>query len=89
MSEEYKILDSHWFSNPTLAHPIHDKHEYVQIGVVAVETFTGEWRAYIGVSYVKSKRSDEQTIAAWGSALSAQEAHGFFPELDISQYRQS
>lgn len=57
------------------------------IGVVAIETYTDEWKAYIGASHGYNKKMDEQNVAAYGSSLLPEEAHGFFPKLDISKYK--
>ena len=75
---DYIILDSRWFGGT--------------IGVVARRTglhdpASGEWKAYIGIGSGLDVEADEQHIAAWGSPLEAQEAHGFFPYLDISAYK--
>ncbi len=77
----YEILDSRWFSAMN-AH----------IGVVAVHTGMhdpekGEWKAYMGVAMGYNVENDEQLIAAIGAGLSPQEASGFFPHLDIAQYK--
>lgn len=30
---------------------------------------------------------DEQFVAKWGTGLQPEEAHGFFPHLDITKYK--
>ena len=89
----YKILDSKWFTNPTVASITN--LEDACIGIVAVRTNDHEpeapdiWKAYIGVSYGMHRQADEQIIASQGSGLPPEEAHGFFPWLDISKYKQT
>jgi len=69
----------------------------IQLGIVAAETdehlMPGQrtWRAYIGSIPTKETRErseDEQDIAEQGAMLSAQEAAGFFSNLDIKKYKQ-
>jgi len=58
------------------------------IGIVAVETFENKWQAYMGVC--KPNKTKEYVIGkviAWGAILTAEEAHGFFPQLDIARYK--
>lgn len=81
MSRE--ILGSTWFT---------DKNG--TIGVVAVITSTHdpekrEWKAHISIARGWDKQNDERLIAEWGSALSQDVAHVFFPYLDITKYKQS
>ena len=74
---EYTILGVRWIGSSR-----------GQFGVVAFETDEGEWLATIGV--VKETHSPEycvEDIARWGAKLLPQEAHGFFPELDITKYK--
>jgi hypothetical protein len=67
----------------------------VCIGFVASESETepGRWRAHVAVVPGFNERDDEQQlvnasyIADWGARLTAQEAAGFFPQLDITQYK--
>lgn len=82
-----KILDSVWFNNPTVTRLA--QCEDACIGVVAVETFddTGEWKCYIGVGAGVNRRHDEQQVATYGTGISAREAQGFFPRLDIEKYK--
>jgi hypothetical protein len=57
------------------------------IGIVAVETYRDEWQAYIGV--ITNEWSEDyalQQLAGWGIILSGEEAHAFFPQLDITTY---
>ena len=72
----YKILGARWWTP-----------KYTTIGIVAIETFNGTWKAYLGVASGFNERLDEQDIAAWGAGLQPQEAHGFFPDLDIGKYK--
>jgi hypothetical protein len=74
--EPYIILDRRWFT------PVGSF-----IGIVAVQTFEQQWKAYIGVAAGEDTKIDEQRIASLGAGLSAQEAHGIFPQLDIEQYK--
>lgn len=75
--EQYKILDSVWFSPGTEV-----------IGIVAVETFTdGQWKAYIGTTFGFDQKSDGQAIAARGAGLRWDMAQGIFPSLDIRKYK--
>jgi hypothetical protein len=62
------------------------------IGVVAARTGLhnpekGEWKAYIGTAPGHDQDFDEQFVANWGAGLSPEEAHGFFPHLDITKYK--
>lgn len=91
---EYKILDSKWFTNATFVHIMFfDIDTTACVGIVAVKTNTHEpddvleWKAYIGVSSGVNKSVDEQNIARLGSGLPPEEAHGFFPHLDITKYK--
>jgi hypothetical protein len=74
---EYIILGRWWLTSA-------DAH----MGVVARETDGHEqdetkrtWKATIGVCKGFSVKGDEQHIAAWGAALTEQQARGFFPEI--------
>ena len=73
---EPKILASRWFR------PRSDT-----IGLVAIETSQNEWEAHIGTAAGHDVVFDEKFVAKWGAALSAEEAHGFFPHLDNSKYK--
>lgn len=73
----YKILDSSWRNTM-----------FACIGIVAIETFTDEWKAYINVCHGDNQQADEQLVAATGAPLLPEEAHGFFPSLDITKYKQ-
>lgn len=73
---EYKILGSVWFNPGTEV-----------IGIVAVETFTDQWKAYIGTAFGFDQKSDEQIIAAQGAGLHWDMAQGIFPHLDIRKYK--
>lgn len=77
-AEPYKILRWRWLTTPMGV-----------IGIVAIETRQGtqEWKAYIGVGLGINQKADEQQIAAMGASLEPQEAHGFFPSLDIERYK--
>ena len=75
--QRYNILASRWLTN---------KDGFM--GVVAYETDTHEedhakrtWKAVLGRCAGDDPIADMQYIAAWGAALSEQEAHGFFPEI--------
>ena len=87
----YKILDSKWFTNPTLL--FMTRQEDACIGIVAIRTNDHEpealdiWKAYIGVGSGLNREVDEQIIASHGSGLPPEEAHGFFPDLDITRYK--
>lgn len=72
----YEVLASKWFTSVDGC-----------IGVVAVETFTNEWKAYIGIADGYNQQGDEQHIAMYGSGLLPEEAHGFFPHLNIEKYK--
>lgn len=83
MSEQRIILGRRWLS--MLAG---------HIGVVAARTGTHdpaseEWKAYVAPVLGFDTEADEQFVANWGAPLLPQEAAGFFPELDISQYKRS
>ena len=81
----YKILDAYWFTNTSLE--LMTGLESACIGIVAVETYTDEWKAYIGVSNGVSSEGDKQLIAMLGSGLFAEQAAPFFPRLDITKYK--
>lgn len=74
----YKILSSLWWTNVDGC-----------IGVVAVETFVDEWKAYIGIGFGYSQEGDEQRVAMLGCGLRPEQAHGFFPRFDIEKYKDS
>lgn len=73
----YKILASRWFST-----------DRGGIGIVAIETFTDEWAAYIGIGDGLNQQTDELYVAKLGNKLLPEEAHGFFGHLDITKYKQ-
>ena len=73
---EYKILGARWFT------PRMDT-----IGIVAVETFNDTWKAFLGTAAGHDQKFDERFVASWGAGLSPEEAHGFFPHLDIKAYK--
>ena len=78
-----EILGSVWFTNNRGV-----------IGVVAARTGMhapekGEWKAYIGIGYGRDIAEDAEVIADYGNGLSPERAHGFFPHLDISKYKDS
>ncbi len=73
---EYKVLGARWFT------PRMDT-----IGIVAVETFNDTWKAFLGTAAGHDQTFDEQFVASWGASLSPEEAHGFFPHLDIKAYK--
>lgn len=63
------------------------------IGIVAIKTNTHEpedvleWKAYLGTAAGHDQQFDEQFVAKWGTGLQPEEAHGFFPHLDITKYK--
>lgn len=73
---DYKILDSVWFNPGNRV-----------IGIVAVETFTDQWKAYIDTASGYNQKLDEQMIAARGAGLRWDMAHAIFPRLDIRKYK--
>ena len=79
MAATYKILAVRWIGSSR-----------GQIGVLAFEADKDEnqWIATIGVvNDTHSEAYSTQDIAAWGAVLLPQEAHGFFPQLDIKKYQ--
>jgi hypothetical protein len=70
------ILDSRWF-NTTKG----------TIGIVAVQTYANEWKAYIGIGDGVNQSSDEYTIAYHGASVDPHEAAAFFPGADIGLYK--
>lgn len=85
-----KVLASTWKTCGELG-----KIQFI-VGFIAVETdehlMQGmrTWRAYVGVGIGQDQIEDEQliiNIADDGAKLSAQQAHGFFPQLDITRYK--
>ena len=91
MADTYKVLDSKWYTNPTIASMTY--LEDACIGIVAIKTNTHEpddvleWKCYIGLTYGINREADEQRVAALGSGLPPEEAAGFFPHLDIAKYK--
>jgi len=66
----YKIVGTEWrTSNKT-------------VGIVAIETDLGGWKAYIGVPDGEDEDADIAAIAAFGAKLNKLEALAFFPYLD-------
>lgn len=62
------------------------------IGVVAARTGThdperGEWMAYLGCAPGLDSDADRHFVVDFGVKLSAEQAHGFFPQLDASKYK--
>lgn len=72
----YTILASNWRNTM-----------FACIGIVAVETYADEWKAYINVCRGDNQQADEQFVAGMGAPLLPEEAHGFFPSLDITHYK--
>jgi hypothetical protein len=70
------ILDSRWWTMRDGA-----------VGIVAVQTFLNEWKAYIGAAPLDHHESATYAIAYHGAGLQAKEAAVFFPRLDIAQYK--
>jgi hypothetical protein len=86
----YKILASDWFT-PPLVGILYDAltgiSENLCIGVVAIETGTGDWKAYIGYGTTGDQKRDEQSIAANGSKLVPKSiACAHFPSLDPERF---
>lgn len=73
---EYIILGVRWFTT-----------QNTHFGIVAVQTFDNEWKAYIGPAKGYDADADAQSVAKWGTALSPQEAVGFFPSLNVALYK--
>ena len=60
------------------------------IGVVAIKSLNGDiwkWRAFIDVVRGLDESLDEQEVAQHGSPLCKKVAQGYFPELDIEDYK--
>ena len=74
--KSYTILAPRWYNNMDGC-----------VGVVAIQTFEDEWKAYIGLASGFHQEMDEQHVAACGNGLAPEEAHGFFPYLDIEKYK--
>lgn len=86
----YKILSCTW-KTPAQGHRL--------IGIVAIETdqhlmeSQRTWKAYIGIVHEFPVRDgddeilDATYVAKLGAPLSRQEAHGFFPQMDIKKYK--
>ena len=55
------------------------------VGVVAVKTFEGGWKAYIGVGKGLDEDYDIMHVANHGAKLRKLEAMSFFPELDFDK----
>jgi hypothetical protein len=73
---KYKILGVRWIGSSR-----------GQLGVVAFETDDGGWCAAIGIiQEYHTEDYSKQDIAEWGARLFPQEAHGFFPQLDVKKY---
>lgn len=74
---DYKILGARWLTCMTGV-----------IGVVAFESYKDEWMAVMGATDgTHSTEYDIQRIAGYGAKLFPREAHAFFPELDITKYK--
>ena len=73
---EYKIIDVLWLSGEI-------QHS---IGVVAIDSFKGAWKAYIGVQKGVGEESDIQDIAANGTKLPKRIAVAVFPHLDPEEW---
>lgn len=69
----YKVIDSIWYTPMT---------KMAVIGVVAIETAEGKWKAYIGCGNGDNESNDAQRIAAQGSKVTKAMACAFFPQLD-------
>ena len=76
MSTEYKILGRDWYST-----------RGALVGIIAVETFENQWRAYMSVVKGQSQREDEQTIATYGSPLPEEVARAYFSLLKEMNYK--
>ena len=76
MREQYTILATRWWTPHTKT-----------IGIVAIECFPDEWKAYIEVAPGVNEQDDAQHVAAWGAGLTPEEARGFFPHLPIEKYK--
>jgi hypothetical protein len=82
---EYRVLDALWYT------PRGIFGMQLYIGVVAVETFgpTDEWKAYIGIVPGINAEDDKQAIAARGAGVLSPIAAAYFPQLDITKYKDS
>lgn len=65
------------------------------IGIVAYRTSNDGWRAAMGITRLgwavkecskTELREEAETICRKGSPLTAEQAHDFFPELDITAF---
>jgi|WetSurMetagenome_2_1015567.scaffolds.fasta_scaffold200679_2 hypothetical protein len=56
------------------------------VGIVLIENDIGEVSARIGVAKGNPELSDAEYIAEWGAKLSYNEALGFFPYLQKTDY---
>jgi hypothetical protein len=65
------------------------------IGIVAFQTTPDHWQAYIGITRLgwavkecskKELRDAAKTILKVGAPLTKEQAHVFFPQLDIAHY---
>lgn len=74
--QQYTILDSHWWNTTDTL-----------IGAVAVQTGENEWKGYIGTASGLDIKRDEQAVARDGAGLQPEEAHVFFPRLQIGRYK--
>lgn len=86
----YKILGSDWFTPPLvgiLFDALTGISENICIGVVAIETGDGKWKAYIGYGVTGDKEKDEQSIAANGVKLIPKSiAVAHFPALNPEDF---
>lgn len=74
---KYNIIRSTWYSPGSGR----------VIGVVAIKSHGDSWRAFIDVVRGLDEHLDEQDVAKYGSPLSKKVAQGYFPELNIEEYR--
>lgn len=79
--DKYDIIASEWRSGLTYT-----------IGIVAYKTAQhdpslGQWCAAMSLAIYANREVDEKFIAGDGAKLSSEEAHAFFPHLDITKYK--
>lgn len=68
--QTYDVIATRWLTN-------------ARIGVVAIRTRAGNWKAYVGYQSGPSEREDAQAIAGEGHKLTEAEARAFFAHLDV------
>jgi len=79
MKFEDRLIQSIWFTTG---------QTLMTIGVIAVKTDMGGWKAYIGSVEPTNETNDAEKIYEWGTKLTLMQARGFFPDMETEKYNQ-